>query len=246
VNQLLVRACRKSKAIASESNRSGGKDSDRTAGLRLRGFLPKIQVGFLAMVFYATLLQFPLMSAERLPAALKWPAVFLEPFRFANGYGLFAVMTRQRFEIEFQGTLDGETYIPYPFRYKPQNPKQPPGIYAPYQPRFEWNLWFASLSNINRNRWVLRAAGCLLRAEPDVLNLFAFDPFKGARPIEVRTVVYRYWFSSLRERRTRGVYWRRELLGTYAPALSWADDGSIRATGWQSDDERRRYGGQHQ
>ena len=148
----------------------------RPAIFRLRAFLPKTRMGFLAIVFYATLLQFPLVSAQDLPAVLKWPAVFLEPFRFANGYGLFAVMTRQRFEIEFQGTLDGETYIPYPFRYKPQNPKQPPGIYAPYQPRFEWNLWFASLSNLNRNRWVLRAAAGLLRAEPDVLNLRMLNP----------------------------------------------------------------------
>src|ERR1019366_5515928 len=31
------------------------------------------------------------------------------------------------------------------FRYKPQDPSTRPGIYAPYQPRFDWNLWFASL-----------------------------------------------------------------------------------------------------
>ncbi len=198
---------------------------------RLNRLLSAMQLVFLALVFYATLLRFPLMSAAELPAALRWPADALEPFRFANGYGLFAVMTRERYEIEFQGTLDGETYVPYPFRYKPQNPKSPPGIYAPYQPRFEWNLWFASLGNASRSPWVLHAAAGLLRAEPDVLYLFAFDPFRGKRPREVRTVVYRYWFSSFADLRKRGVYWRRELLGTYAPTLRWADDGSIEAVG---------------
>ncbi len=35
------------------------------------------------------------------------PIEALEPFRIANQYGLFAVMTRGRYEIEFQGSNDG-------------------------------------------------------------------------------------------------------------------------------------------
>jgi hypothetical protein len=83
------------------------------------------------------------------------------------------------------------------------------------------------LGNQRRNQWVLRTAAALLRAEPDVLELFAFDPFKGARPVEVRTVAYRYWFSTLEEHRKRGLYWRRELLGSYAPALGWTKAGTM-------------------
>ena len=48
------------------------------------------------------------------------PIVALEPFRIANQYGLFAVMTRGRYEIEFQGSNDGQNWTAYPFRYKPQ------------------------------------------------------------------------------------------------------------------------------
>src|SRR5208283_3896622 len=70
----------------------------------------------------------------------------LDPFRIANRYGLFAVMTRGRYEIEFQGSNGGQTWVAYPFRYKPQDPSKAPGIYAPYQPRFEWNLWFTTLA----------------------------------------------------------------------------------------------------
>ena len=63
----------------------------------------------------------------------------------ATEIGLFASMTEARFEIEFQGSRDGgKTWIVYPFRYKPQDVNERPGIYAPYQPRFDWNLWFAS------------------------------------------------------------------------------------------------------
>ena len=61
----------------------------------------------------------------------------LEAFRIANRYGLFAVMTSERYEIEFQGSRDGVNWTPYPFRYKPQDPMRAPGIYAPYQPREE-------------------------------------------------------------------------------------------------------------
>ena len=35
------------------------------------------------------------------------PVALLEPLRIANQYGLFAVMTRGRYEIEFQGSNDG-------------------------------------------------------------------------------------------------------------------------------------------
>jgi hypothetical protein len=78
----------------------------------------------------------------------------LEPFRIANQYGLFAVMTRGRYEIEFQGSNDNLAWTPYPFRYKPQALDAAPGLYAPYQPRFDWNLWFASLGEWRQNQLV--------------------------------------------------------------------------------------------
>ena len=66
-----------------------------------------------------------------------------------------AVMTEERYEIEFQGSRDGVTWIAYPFRYKPQDVRERPGIYAPYQPRFDWNLWFASLAPWRASPWVV-------------------------------------------------------------------------------------------
>jgi hypothetical protein len=158
---------------------------------------------------------------------LAWPATALEPFRIANAYGLFAVMTRGRWEIEFQGTRDGRTWVTYPFRYKPQNPAEAPGIYAPYQPRFEWNLWFASLAPWRQNPWVVRAEMQLLEGSPDVLALFRRDPFAGAPPRQVRTVLWQYWFTDREERRATGRWWRRQLVGTWAPGLERLPDGRI-------------------
>jgi lipase maturation factor 1 len=99
----------------------------------------------LSWIFYVTTAELIWMfSGLPLPTA---PVEALEPFRIANRYGLFGIMTRGRYEIEFQGSEDGKTWVAYPFRYKPQALNEPPGIYAPYQPRFDWNLWFASLGS---------------------------------------------------------------------------------------------------
>jgi lipase maturation factor 1 len=180
----------------------------------------------LGLVFYSTtvLLLWMFMPGLPLPAA---PVQALEPFRIANSYGLFAVMTHERYEIEFQGTLDGKTWIAYPFRYKPQAVNEAPGIYAPYQPRFEWNLWFASLGSWQRSRFVIWTEERLLKNEPDVLALFASNPFAGAPPREVRTVIYQYWFTDMRTKRETGNWWKREELRQYAPALEREADGKI-------------------
>jgi len=170
----------------------------------------------LVWVFWATLTPFLL---SRGPRFLTAPAAALAPFRIANQYGLFAVMTRARYEIEFQGTRDGRTWLPYPFRYKPQDPAEAPGIYAPYQPRFEWNLWFASLATWQQNPWVVNAEVRLAEQSPDVLALFRRDPFAGAPPRAVRTVLWQYWFTTRAERRSGGSWWRRELAGDFAPQV---------------------------
>jgi lipase maturation factor 1 len=178
----------------------------------------------LGVVFYVATVQLVWMFIPELPlprAPLEW----LDPFRIANQYGLFAVMTHARYEIEFQGSLDGKTWVPYPFRYKPQDPKKAPGIYAPYQPRFEWNLWFASLGSWQQYRWVVWTEERLLQNSKDVLELFAANPFPSSPPKQVRTVIYQYWFTSLQTKREEGTWWRRELLGEYAPALTMQPNG---------------------
>ena len=97
----------------------------------------------LTTIAYVTTAQLVQMLWPTIPLP-STPILALEPFRIANSYGLFANMTPHRYEIEFQGSSDGgATWTPYPFRYKPQDPHDRPRIYAPYQPRFDWNLWFA-------------------------------------------------------------------------------------------------------
>src|SRR6185437_8959077 len=192
--------------------------------LRLTGDI--LAAWCLALVFYVTTVG--LLST--LPIGNPFPegpVALLEPFRIANRYGLFAVMTHQRYEIEFQGSNDGKTWTPYPFRYKPQDPYSRPRIYAPYQPRFDWNLWFASLEGWQRNKFVVRTEERLLHNTPEVLELFAGNPFSSTPPQKVRVVIWQYWFTTMNEKRATGAWWNRKLLGVYAPGLDRLPNGQI-------------------
>jgi lipase maturation factor 1 len=184
----------------------------------LENFGLAVSAVLLTLVAYVTTVELLSMVFGRLPLPMQ-PVTMLEPFRIANQYGLFAVMTRGRYEIEFQGSRDGQEWVPYPFRFKPQALNQAPGIYAPYQPRFEWNLWFASLGSWQQNPLVPRTEERLLTNDPDVLALFAANPFAGSPPRQVRAVLWQYWFTSMEQKRTTGDWWTRKLLGVYAPVL---------------------------
>jgi hypothetical protein len=173
-------------------------------------------------IFYATVAE----MAAKLPLPMA-PVMALEPFRIANRYGLFAVMTRGRYEIEFQGSIDGQNWVPYKFRNKPQALNEPPRIYAPYQPRFDWNLWFASLESWRDSPIVPNTEVRLLSNDKDVLELFAGNPFPSKPPSEIRVLLYQYWFTSMAEKGATGMWWRRQLLGLYAPTVERAPNGDV-------------------
>ena len=188
----------------------------------------KLAVASVALlwIFYATTAPLLWMLFPHLPLPTS-PVAALDPFRIANRYGLFAMMTRGRYEIGFQGSDDGQNWKTYAFKYKPQDLSQKPRIYAPYQPRFDWNLWFASLGPWRENLMVLSTEERLLEGSREVLALFAGNPFPKGPPREVRAVLWQYWFTSLAEKRATGMWWRRELIGLYAPVLARDAEGKI-------------------
>jgi hypothetical protein len=201
----------------------------------VRGFRAHFQAIRLALVTvmlswiaYVTTAEMLRMPWPEFPL-LTQPIAALEPFRIANQYGLFEVMTRGRYEVEFQGSNDGKTWTPYLFLHKPQALNEAPGIYAPYQPRFDWNLWFASLTDWDQANIVPLTEERLLQGDPDVLALFRANPFPQAPPRYVKAVLWQYWFTSMEEKRQTGNWWRREMLGLYAPVLTKAPNGRYSA-----------------
>ena len=210
--------------------RAGVEAKDERAAIEakplkgLSGIGVAVAAVMLTWIAYVTTVELVWMFWREAPLPSS-PVAALEPLRIANQYGLFAVMTPHRYEIEFQGSNDGKTWTPYLFRFKPQDVTERPGIYAPYQPRFDWNLWFASLTTWQSATIVPLTEERLLEGDQDVLGLFRGDPFASAPPKFVRAVLWQYWFSTAEEKRTQGVWWTRKLLGTYAPTIMRSPDG---------------------
>ena len=156
----------------------------------------------------------------------KWPRslVFfyeqVEPFRIANSYGLFRVMTKDRREIVIEGSGDGIDWQPYEFKWKPGDVMRAPGWCAPHQPRLDWQMWFAALGSYQQNPWFIRMAICLLEGKSDVTRLFARNPFPEHPPRYVRAIAYRYRFTTRSEHRQTGAWWKRQELEEYLPTVS--------------------------
>jgi hypothetical protein len=220
---------------ASRAPSESHEQSNRTHSIRqnLANFQLTLTCVMFAWLFSAstTMLVWMLWRSAPLPSG---PIIALEPFRIADRYGLFARMTRGRYEIEFQGSMDGQTWTTYKFRNKPQDPHEAPRIYAPYQPRFDWNLWFASLSDWRSDPIVVRTEERLLSGSLDVAALFASNPFPQQPPRMVRAIIWQYWFSTREEKRAQGIWWTRQLLGLYAPTLERQPNGKLTVLEWPS------------
>jgi len=142
------------------------------------------------------------------------------PFGVVNEYGLFANMTTSRIEITVEGSDDLQTWMPYVFRFKPDDPKHAPRWAAPYQPRLDWQMWFAALGNYQENPWFQHFAVRLMEASPPVLALLQSDPFHGRPPHYLRATVSDFHYTDWIERRKTGDWWTRDDKGLYLPVVS--------------------------
>jgi lipase maturation factor 1 len=144
----------------------------------------------------------------------------LLPFRVANPYGLFAMMTTHRPELIIEGSDDGTNWYAYSLPWKPQNPKTPPKRVAPYHPRLDWQLWFAGLGTYRNNPWTVNLMIQLLRNSKDVTALFSFNPFPLSPPKYVRIMKSNYEFTTFEERERSNFWWKILSREIYLPALT--------------------------
>ena len=147
---------------------------------------------------------------------LIWSTGIGAQFAVFNSYGLFANMTTKRDEILIEGSDDGEKWLAYTFRYKPEALDRAPRWVAPHQPRLDWQMWFAALEDPQQLRWFQSFVGQLLKGSPAVLGLMEGNPFPEHPPKYVRALYYEYHFSPAGSKD----YWTRELRGMYFPAVS--------------------------
>jgi hypothetical protein len=137
-----------------------------------------------------------------------------DPFHLVNTYGAFGTVTRHRDEVVIEGTADlsiddGTTWRQYEFKGKPGDPRRRPPQVAPYHLRLDWLMWFVPLSPSYGATWLPALLAKLLANDRPVLKLLRANPFPDAPPVHVRAVLYRYSYTSWRERRATGAWWSR-------------------------------------
>ena len=141
------------------------------------------------------------------------------PFEIVNSYGLFAVMTTERPEIVVQGSNDQEHWVDYSFQYKPGELHRNLPLIAPYQPRLDWQMWFAALGSYTENPWVSSLMYRILVGDPTVLKLMDRAPF-AKPPRYLRAMTYSYDFTTPAERSRTGAVWKRKLQGPWFGPVS--------------------------
>ncbi len=180
-----------------------------------------IAVGvFAAMIVFVSLVQIHGVFGGRISTPAMWIDNEIAPLCIVNTYGLFAVMTTARPEIIIEGSDDGVHWREYAFKYKPGNVKRRPQWNIPYQPRLDWQMWFAALGSPSGNPWFARFLQRLLENSPEVMALLGSNPFPHRPPLYVRALLYDYRYSSPAEKKATGAWWVRRPEGIYYPSTA--------------------------
>jgi hypothetical protein len=145
-------------------------------------------------------------------------------WQLVNAYGAFGSVTKDRYEVIVEGTLDASPrdeaeWREYEFKGKPGDPSRMPRQFAPYHLRLDWLMWFLPLGSVHEP-WFYAFLGKLLEADPPTLRMLRRDPFDGQRPRWVRASLYHYRFTTRAEKRQTGMWWVREPARVAIPPVS--------------------------
>ena len=172
------------------------------------------------------------------------------PYRIVNPYGLFRVMTTTRPEIIIEGSVDGRSWSPYEFYWKPGPLDQAPAFCQPNMPRLDWQMWFdalrlehayqrgminpvarslmssrtnADIQIMNSSLVTPRLCQALLEESPSVRSLMKSTSISEDREVRfIRWHLYRYQFTTSAEYAQNGDWWKREWLFT-SPVMGVPD-----------------------
>jgi hypothetical protein len=145
-----------------------------------------------------------------------------EPLHLVNTYGAFGSITKTRYEVAVEGTMDpkAETgWLEYRFKGKPGEIDRTPPIIAPYHLRLDWLMWFAPFGPCDSSPWLLTFMEKLLEDDKPVLSLLRLNPFADKPPRFVRASLYEYHFTTPEEKAETGAIWRRSYVGLFCPLM---------------------------
>jgi len=185
----------------------------------------------MTMIVVAVSQFFQTVARPLVPLPIKFMLATISPFRIADPYGLFAVMTTKRPEIVFEGTKDGKVWSSYEFKYKVGDDlKRPPPWVAPHMPRLDWRLWFAAMEPIENNQWVLEIVRQILCGTPSIQEFFVSNPFPDSPPVLLRAYVYDYHFTTPEERQRTGAWWTRDNKRLFLEPVACVHGGLVKAS----------------
>ena len=158
-----------------------------------------------------------------------------------NTYGAFGSVGRVRLNVVFEGTDaatpdDSAAWRAYPYRALPVALDKRPVQIAPYQPRLDWQMWFASMATVEQYPWTVHLIWKLLHNDPGALSLFGGNPFPDKPPRYIRAVLYTYAFAP--PGNPEGLWWKRQEVGLWLPPLSTDDPrllDFLKQAGWLDD-----------
>jgi hypothetical protein len=183
---------------------------------------PDLQTGppwFVAAVLAVTLLVVVLSywPVRNLLGRRQLMNASFNSLHLVNTYGAFGTVTKDRPEIVLEGTDAEEpataAWKAYEFKAKPGDPTRRPPQIAPYHLRLDWLMWFAAMGNPVQHRWFPVLLLRLLEGDAATLALLRHNPFPDRPPRYVRARLYRYRFTTRRERRQTGAWWTRSPAG---------------------------------
>ncbi len=141
---------------------------------------------------------------------------YIQRWSLANRYHVFPTVNQQRVELIIEGTVDGRTWLPYRFKYKPGELNKPLYFVIPHQPRLDWMVWFVPLNPIFED-WFGSFLDALLDNSASVTALLEHNPFPDAAPIAIRVQAFEYRFTDFTERELSGNWWKSRYLGPFEP-----------------------------
>ena len=81
-------------------------------------------------------------------------------------------------------------------------------------------MWFAALRPARELDWLVPFVEKLLENDRAMLRLLWTNPVPDRPPHAVRVVVYRYRFTTWRERRETGAFWVRSFVNEILPPMT--------------------------
>jgi hypothetical protein len=195
-----------------------------------------------------TFLHWPFEDITWKRPLLRWLIAFyreLSGFRLLHAYGVFPPNSSPPIKVVpvFEGSRDGVTFEPYPYRYMPIDERSRAPIVAPHHPRIDHLCVYAGsgmsesdylgslvgagkvfgFSPFSHASWLHRTMQRLLEGEASVLSLFGDNPFRGAPPRLMRVSLRALTPTSTEVAQREGRRWQVRHLGVAFAAREKSD-----------------------